>query len=146
MFWRPMSGWVPGSIGLCVPTAAGAMSGCRAPLPPCRAPAPALAPPVSLDFVWSWTGFNGKTQCKRGLTWTASLGAVGTGGGEWGGLLRSGKRLCNFSGNPEEAEGGQRAAPGGCEAGKVVTSGAGEIVGLLSSFQLWQELGSTLIM
>lgn len=62
VFRRPMSGWVPGSIWLCAPTAAGAMSGCRAPLPPCWAPA--LVPSLM-----------GKHRAKRGLPWTASLGA-----------------------------------------------------------------------
>lgn len=100
-----MSGWVPGSIGLCVPTAA--------------------APPGSRDFGWSWSGFNGKTQRKRGLTGTPWPGSCRKGGGQRGGLLRPGKSLCNFSRNAEGAEGGQRRSPGAL-CGVVLAWSAGE--------------------
>lgn len=136
MFWRLMCGWVPGSAGLL----------CGAPLPPCQAPAPALAPPASLDFAWSWRGFPRKTQGRRGLPWTAALGAMGRGEGERRGLLRPGKSFCHFSGKAAEAAAGQWAAPGAVKRGRVVASGAGGSVGLLSSFQLWHECGTALTM
>jgi len=83
-----MSGWVAGSIGPCVPTAAD---------PHCR---PSDEPGLCL-------GLKGSARCRRGPAWTRSPGSGGPGDGERGGLLRPGKSLCSFSGKAEEAERGR---------------------------------------
>lgn len=97
-----MSGWVPGSVGLRVP--AGAMSGCGPPLPPRGAPAP--APPMSLDVVWSWRGFSGKRQRKTRAVLDLLAWELREGGKESGVGGSDLEEFCNFSGKPEEAEAG----------------------------------------